>query len=572
MANGFGTLWVGASGLQSSQNALNVTANNLTNMNVNGYVRQQVMFADNQYTTFSSAAISRQQAGLGVSIGDVVHARDIFLDRAYRSETGRQSFYQASFDAVEEVETFLQEMNGEAFKGAISDLYESFSEFAKAPGDTVNQNLVVQKSSLFLSRAAAVYDGLQDYQSIINTKITKDCNRINEIGKEIYKLNLQIQKIEAADIETAMSMRDDRDALLDELATFGKVTYEETPESVVKVNLDGTQFVIEDRYFEVGLKTDKLNGFVTPYWTHLSDPSRDDYYNVFDLSRASADTDSDIGEVKALLLARGDRATTYADMEKLEDYQYEKTLSNSIMMNSLSELDGLVHSVVTAINDAFSPLKEYGGAQTTATDAAGNTYVILPTTKIADTENCSVGSDGVIPPMELFTRVATPRYTEATLADGTKIYLYNEEDSSDIGTQYTINNLDINRALIEEESYLPHMTQDGQIDYNLGKTLEAIWEKEDYYLNPSDTTPCSFQNFYTKWIGEIGTTGSIYRTTSETLKDTATTINNNRQQTMGVSSDEELTNIIKYQNAYNASSRFINAINEMIEHLITNLQ
>ena len=46
MANGFGTLFIGVSGLQSSQNALNTTANNLANVDTTGYVRQQVLFTD----------------------------------------------------------------------------------------------------------------------------------------------------------------------------------------------------------------------------------------------------------------------------------------------------------------------------------------------------------------------------------------------------------------------------------------------------------------------------------------------------------------------------------------------
>ena len=48
MANGMGSLYIGASGLQNSQNALNTTANNLANVETKGYVRQQVLFADRQ--------------------------------------------------------------------------------------------------------------------------------------------------------------------------------------------------------------------------------------------------------------------------------------------------------------------------------------------------------------------------------------------------------------------------------------------------------------------------------------------------------------------------------------------
>lgn len=49
MANGFGSFYVGSSGLKNSQNALNTTANNMANVNTTGYVRQQVRFSDKPY-------------------------------------------------------------------------------------------------------------------------------------------------------------------------------------------------------------------------------------------------------------------------------------------------------------------------------------------------------------------------------------------------------------------------------------------------------------------------------------------------------------------------------------------
>ena len=44
-----------------------------------------------------------------------------------------------------------------------------------------------------------------------------------------------------------------------------------------------------------------------------------------------------------------------------------------------------------------------------------------------------------------------------------------------------------------------------------------------------------------------------------------------RQQILGVSTDEELTYMIKFQNAYNASSRYINAVDELLENLINSM-
>ena len=114
MANGFGSLYIGASGLQSAQNALNTTANNLANVNTEGYVRQQVVFSDKRYDMLKDPTlrVNAQQSGIGVSIGDVVHARDVFLDKAYRLESGRNAFYEACYETTTYVEDLLQELDG----------------------------------------------------------------------------------------------------------------------------------------------------------------------------------------------------------------------------------------------------------------------------------------------------------------------------------------------------------------------------------------------------------------------------------------------------------------------------
>ena len=147
MANGFGSMYIGASGLQSAQNALNTTANNLANVNTEGYVRQQVVFSDKGYAMLknSSLRVNAHQSGTGVGIADVYHARDIFLDKAYRLETGRNAFYEACYETTTYVEDLLQELDGEQFKESVEDLWESFQELSKTPADSVTQNLVLQK-------------------------------------------------------------------------------------------------------------------------------------------------------------------------------------------------------------------------------------------------------------------------------------------------------------------------------------------------------------------------------------------------------------------------------------------
>ena len=67
-----------------------------------------------------------------------------------------------------------------------------------------------------MSRANAVYSGLQSYQYNINTQISDNIDQVNKLGDTIQDLNLQIMKVEAGGIETAMTLRDARDQALDE--------------------------------------------------------------------------------------------------------------------------------------------------------------------------------------------------------------------------------------------------------------------------------------------------------------------------------------------------------------------
>ena len=97
----FGGLYVGKSGLQTSQNALNTVAHNLSNLNTTGYVRQQVAQADTNYNTIStSKAVARSQTGDGVKYSECRHIRDTFLDEIYREESGRYSFYESSYSSI----------------------------------------------------------------------------------------------------------------------------------------------------------------------------------------------------------------------------------------------------------------------------------------------------------------------------------------------------------------------------------------------------------------------------------------------------------------------------------------
>ena len=395
------------------------------------------------------------------------------------------------------------------------------------------------------------------------------------MGNTLRQLNIDIMTIESGGIETAMNLRDQRDLVLDELAQYGTITYKELANGEVKVNFEGVSFVDEMRVYEIGKQTDKVTGFITPYWNHLSNTKEGEYYKVYDTGeQISAAKKTDNGKLKALILARGDKEANYLDLDGVSAKKYDQTLGNSVMMNSEASIDMLVHKVVTAINDLYCPNTTLK-TDITGTDADGHTVTYKAGTKILDAENCCVGADGQLPPQELFTRTGCDRYTKITTQKGEVYYVYNEEDPTDTALQYTIGSISVNPNLLESESLLPAYKQNGSeerpVAYDLGQALSDLWDKELMYLSPHDTTPVTFSEFYNKMTGELATLGDVFGSVASDLDSTVLTTDNARQQVLGVSSDEELTSMIKYQNAYNAASRFINVISEMIETLIVQM-
>jgi flagellar hook-associated protein 1 FlgK len=559
MANGMGSLYIGASSLQNHQNALNTTANNLANVETTGYVRQQVLFQDKSYVTFDkSNPVAWQQSGLGVSIGDVVHTRDIFKDKLYRSEVGRQAFYESSSETVNYIEDLFQELEGGTFQDTMDYFYNAFNQLSNEPDLSVAQNLVINQATIFKDSVQSIYDGMAKYQKDINKRVVDTVARINELGKEINELNEVIQKIETGGIETAMTYRDQRDNALDELGSLANIQYKEIHTGAVKVKLEGVTFVDEVNVYEMGSSMDPVTDFLSPYWPHLADKD-DPKRFVFDTSEIpSSAGNTDIGGLKALILARGDYPANYNDIVGKTASQFNAGAGNAIIMTYQAEFDQMVHGMVTAINDILCP-------NTEVDDGTGRMITVW------DFKNGTVNINGEGPGQELFVRSGTPRYTPQEI-NGITYYVYNEEDPSDTSKQYTIKSLDVNPALLDNEGNLPMYKQISKDPANdVGKALYDVWSKELMTVNPNDTDKCSFSDYYKKMIDQLANEGQVYGENSVILADSVANISNDRQGVLGVSSDEELTNMIKYQNAYNAASRYINVVSEMLEHLVTQL-
>ena len=606
---------VGVTGLRAAQTGVNTTSHNLVNVSTEGYSRQRVNYGDRNYNNVGTSHINTLQIGLGAEVNRISQVRDVFYDKAYRLEVGRKNFYEVQSEAVDEIENLMGEMNGVEFQTTLSDLWGAVQELAKEPDSVVKQTSLVNTANTFMLRAQDIYGQLKDYQLNLNQQIKDAVKRVNEIGAEIFEMNKQIVKAESGN-EIANDYRDHRNMLLDELSEYASISYHEDIDGRVLVNIEGTMFVSQDMVFE--MKTEKKEE------NNLLDVTWGEDVPVFNLSQGfSSELDTDVGKIKRLLFARGEGGCTFADMpdekneqddrfyytdattgERVfnpEEYakvlnEYNNTTNSSIVASTEAYFDKLVHAVVTAVNDALSP----NGKALDVLDSLGITGSIVAKLEdgtivdltdenvlILDEYNSGIGCDeahtiGV----ELFSRQSVNRYQEAMIdyidKDGNvqtrTIYIYNQEDRDDTYSLCTIDQLIINPAVLENPSILPMSANnykgdmDGY-DVDVCKRLQDIWLDNDKMgtLDPNDAVTFNILDYYTGLIGNIATLGKEYTTTAETEASLVSSIDDNRSSVAGVSSDEELTNLIQYQYAYVANSKYITTIDQMLEDLLNKL-
>ena len=132
-------------------------------------------------------------------------------------------------------------------------------------------------------------------------------------------------------------------------------------------------------------------------------------------------------------------------------------------------------------------------------------------------------------------------------------------------------NLICGPSFTETNLLLTNPDRTGDFDIKMIEGLMKKWQEPFATLSPNTLTFNNFTGYYTQFTGSIAGKGSEYRTLADNQKAMAGSIQDKRSGITGVSSDEELTYLIKFQQAYNASARYINVIDEMLEHVIERL-
>jgi len=227
MSSTFFGLTIGYSGLSAYQAAVNTTANNVANVETEGYTRQKVSqkaaSALRTYTTYG-------MAGAGTCVAGVEQIRDIYYDIKYWNASSKLGEYNIKNEYMSQIENYFND-DADTIRGfntIYDEFYNALEDVQNNPGDVSTRTAFVGKASSLCEYFNSLSEQLTKLQDSCNTQIRDSVDQINTIATQIATLNKQINIIELSN-GAANELRDQRALLVDKLSTFIDVEVSEDP-------------------------------------------------------------------------------------------------------------------------------------------------------------------------------------------------------------------------------------------------------------------------------------------------------------------------------------------------------
>lgn len=612
MSSTFFGLTIGASALNSFQTAVNTTANNLSNMQTKGYTRQT--------TNMAATAALRVNArygstGTGVAVTSIRQERNIYYDTKYWENNSNLGYFERKLyyqDQLQDI--FADDSVQTGFSTLFSKMFNSLDTIISQGADDVNsRNQFLNNAQSMCTYFNNLSSSLQDIQKDCNEEIKNSVNNINAIAEKIALLNKEINQVETGTGAQASNLRDERANLIDELSQIVSVEaneYEIKNSNDPNNYLGGTNYrvIINGQLLVDGIYYNSLECVAST--TKKNQTDIDGLYNIvwsetkMDFAATAEAAD---GSLKSLFAMRdGDNNDFLQGEVKVSDDRNSITLTglSITQMNALNIPD--TKGTLTIRNKVF----EYDSWEA-AVDADGNITSIKfnlkkPTTDSTalyidgSTGKCGSGVNSMGVPyyqaqINEFIRCFAKAFNDIERSgenlNGDKgdsvfvglnsnrtpydlyDYLNNAGATADSyvvesggGSYYriTAGNFAINPDMLKDPSLLALATTvtNGEGAYDLIDKMKNLQSGVDMFRGDKAS------KFLETLIADITVDtqkSDIYYKNYSNLENS---IGNQRTSISGVDEDEEALNLIKFQNAYNMSSKVISVMAELYDKLI----
>ncbi|MFH0919271.1 MAG: flagellar hook-associated protein FlgK [Fibrobacterota bacterium] len=247
------TMSIGVRGLSASQLALNITSQNISNANTEGYSRKRL----NQVSDFRRDP-QFGQMGFGVEVTSITRIRDFFIDRQINRQTTELNYFKEIDNTLTRMENVFGEPSDTTLSKALDQFWNSWSDLGNNPESVAARDVVKANSQVLIDTFHNLSKEMRNLRESKNDDIAVTVTQVNQYLKEIYNLNREISIVEISGADKANDARDQRDLAIKKLSELINITTEDAGQGVVSVLTNGNMLVSPTSY--VTLETSTVSG------------------------------------------------------------------------------------------------------------------------------------------------------------------------------------------------------------------------------------------------------------------------------------------------------------------------
>ncbi|WP_172196384.1 flagellar hook-associated protein FlgK [Saccharibacillus qingshengii] len=528
MASTFHGIETARRSLLTQRAALETTGHNVANANTEGYTRQRVnMQASIPMEAYGSMrSLNPGQLGTGVEFTSITRIREGYLDTQFRNENSSLGSWTKQAEALSKLEGIVSEPSTTGLRTVMDNFWKSMSDLSKDT-ESVTARKVVKENALALTEALnQTARQLDNMTSDLTTNIAIKGKEMQSYMDSIVDLNRSIGRIESLG-DNANDLRDKRDLLTDKLSKIVNVTVTDTAAGYnITLGNGGAALV-----------TGETAAILPDAGTPLVPGNALETV----LSGASG------GEIHGMFVAR-DKFTN--------DYR--------------NELDKIANTLANGNVDVTIPA---GSSFPEGTILSGNVTLSDGTTLTAGTgfpKGASLQGETKLTVAGLNGLHQLGFTTDGSSKGGVAFFT-----NADGTTNVTAGSITLNPTIAQDPTKIAsslRLDANGNaIKGNNGLSLILASLKDSKFTTTDASgrvTTATLGDRYSGMVGELGIQAQEANRKVANAESLTTQVDTNRQSVSGVSQDEEMTNLVKFQQAYNASARFMTTYDEMLDKLI----
>ncbi|MFC3847294.1 flagellar hook-associated protein FlgK [Helicobacter baculiformis] len=589
-------------GLQAHQVMVDVTGNNISNANDEFYSRQRVIARPQ-----TSLAYTDRNVNMGVNVETIQRVHDEFVFARYARANQEHAFYSTQFDNLREASSYLPDMEEVGIQNDLQNYFNAWKDLAKNAKDPATKQALVQKTQTLTRNIQDTRARLVALQHKASQELISSVKEVNRIGAEIANINRHLKEMEdPKTLKQANELRDKRDALefhLKELigGNVSKMHVQTNAANDIKV----ADF--DDGYvFNVGYGFNIIDGAIFHPLVVENSDNKDQlaqiYFRGDDFKTINITDKIDQGKVGALMgvYNDGSHGTTKGKLQNYLDAldTFAKGLiesTNAIYAQSAAHsIEGKIVEFEdrTALKDTNYNIKE-GSFDVVAYNTDGHilakrTIQITPITTMQDVvAQINANTDDN---HDNNTTNDFDDYFSAHFDNRAKKFSIHAKNPSqglfvsikDHGSNFTgalglntffdgdsARNIALNSTYKKEPTALRPWLAPINGNFDVANMMQQLqYDKVDFYHDKFNNTPMTIEEYYQFVASKVHTEAEKSQRATESKEAILEVVKKEHEAISGVSNDEEMVNLIKYQGGYAANAKVITAIDRMIETLL----